>query len=272
MTLPQGFNEYEHLQDLMRREHNKAVNLWFRNQPDNDLSKPKSALKHACLIKDNDTSVMTMMRLWMFEVTVGRTQAIQRPVYAIPEQEVQTNWKYKPQITLYFLEPYNREAHGNGEPRADAEISFRLIGETNESMTRALAEKLAREIKNEFAKPVFEWSKGWFKCTYLDTEKGYDLRLYVKSKHEGERVVKQVLKIQNHTFDRDNFQFIDHDRSYPANPGTHRVYGQIRKKYTKRPRVDVKFKYAQLKIQGLPNAINLVATSGTRLRSVIEQV
>lgn len=272
MSLPQSFSEFNHLKDLVKKEHNKVVQAWFRKQKDDDLSTAKGGLKHACLIKDNDSALTIQMRLWLFEVTVGRMQAIQRPVYAIPEQEVQTNWKYKPQVTLYFLEPYNSEAHGQGESKAEAEISFRLVAETSESMTRAKAEKLAREIKNEFAKPVFEWGKGWYKCTYLDAERGYDLRLFVKSKVEGERVVRQVLKIQNHPFERDNFQFIEHDRSYPANPGTHRVYGQTRKKYTKRPRVDVKFKYAQLKIQGLPNAINLVATGGTRLRSVIEQV
>ncbi len=272
MALPEGFSEFEHLQDLVRKEQNKVVRAWFKNQADDDVSTPKAGLKHACIIKDEDSASMTQMRLWLFEVTIGRMQAIQRPVYAIPEQEIQSNWKYKPQITLHFLEPYDNETHGQGESRAEAEISFRLMGETSESITRVKAERLAIDIKNEFAKPLFSWSKGWFKCTYLDVDKGYDLRLFVKSKTEGERVIKQVLKIQNHTFDRDLFQFVEHDRSYPANPGTHRVYGQTRKKYVKRPRVDVNFKYAQLKIQGLPNAINLVATGGTRLRSVIQQV
>lgn len=273
MTLPQGFNEYEHLQDLVRREHNKAVNLWFRNQPDNDLSKPKSALKHACLIKDNDTSVMTMMRLWLFEVTVGRAQAIQTPVYGIPVQELQSVAKFKPQIKLFFREDYDKETHDTQKmSRLEGEITFRLVNESSSTITRTQSEQLARVIKNAFTKPnIFTWEKGWFKCTYLDYEKGYDLRLLVKSKAEGEKVVKQVLSIQNHSFERENFQFIDHDKTFSVNPGTHRVYGKTVKKPTQRRRSDVKFRYAQLLIWGQPNPVNLVSVGG-RFKQVIERV
>lgn len=273
MPLPENFNEFEHLQDLIRKEHNKAVKNYFKNQEDNDISTPKAGLKHACLIKDEDTSTMTVMRMWLFEITVGHAQAVQRPVYGIPITEAQTNWKFKPQICLKFLEPYDHELHGKGEARAEGEISFRLMHETSESITRPEVERLALKIKQELAKPTaFVWSKGWFKSTYQDFDRGYDFRLYVKSKAEAKQVIEKVLSIQGHPFERDYFQFIEHDRTYPANPGTHRVYGQTRKKYVKRPRVDVKFRYAQLIIQGLPNAINLVAMPGVRLRSVIEQV
>lgn len=272
MPLPVNFNEFEHLQDLIRKEHNKAVKNYFKNQDDDDISTPKAGLKHACLIKDEDSASMTQLRLWLFEVTVGHTQSIQRPVYGIPVTEVQANWKYRPQVTLKFLEPYDEETHGKGESRAEGEISFRLMKETSETISRPEVEKLALKIKQELARPTaFTWSKGWFKSTYQDFERGYDLRLLVKSKIEAEQVVKKVLSIQEHPFDRDLFQFVEHDRTYPVNPGTHRVYGQTRRKYNKRPRVDVKFRYAQLIIQGLPNAINLVAMPGVRLRSVIEQ-
>lgn len=272
MPLPANFNEFEHLQDLIRKEHNKAVRNYFKNQEDEDISTPKSGLKHACVIKDEDSASMTLMRLWLFEITVGHAQSIQRPVYGIPVTEVQSNWKFKPQVMLKFVESYDEETHGKGEPRAEGEISFRLMNQTSESITRQDVERLALKIRQELARPAFVWSKGWFKSTYQDFERGYDFRLLVKSKTEAELVIKKVLSIQDHTFNRDYFQFVEHDRTYPANPGTHRVYGQTRKKYNKRPRVDVSFRYAQLTIQGLPNAINLVAMPGTRLRSVIEQV
>jgi hypothetical protein len=272
MPLPEGFSEWENLQDLVRLEHNKVVRAYFKNQADNDISTPKARLKHSCLIKDEDTVAMTQLRLWLFEVTCGHMQAVQRPVYGIPVQEFQPDRKFKPQIKLFFLEPYDPDVHDTGPAQTEGEITFRLMNESSETISRANAEQLARKIKQVFATPPFKWEKGWYKTTYLDAERGYDLRLLVKSKAEGERVVRQVLDIQSHPFDRDYFQFVEHDRTYPVNPGTHRVYGKNVKKFIKRRRADVTFRYAQLLVWGLPNPINLVATGNSRLRSVIERV
>ena len=274
MPLPEGFNEWENLQDLIRLQHNKDVRDFYKNQPDDDISTPKARLKHTCLIKDEDTSVMTLIRMWLFEITVGHAQALQRPVYGIPVREVQANWKFKPQVKLYFLEKHDEEIHDgkNKIPQLEGEITFRLMQETSESINRATAVFLAKKIKSIFAIPAFVWEKGWYKATYFDAERGYDLRLLVKNKSEGTRVIKSVLEIQGHSYNNDYFQFVEHNRSYPLNPGTHRVYGKTVKKPIKRRRADVKFRHAQLLIQGQQNPINLVATSGTRLRNVIEKV
>lgn len=271
MPLPNNFSEWENLQDLILKDHNKDVRQYFKNQADNDISTPKARLKHTCLIKDEDTALMTLIRLWLFEITVGKAQSLQTPIYGIPVQEYQREIKFKPQVRLYFREPYNKDKHNTGTSRVNGEITFRLVNESSDTISRTKAEKLAREIKNEFAKPIFTWEKGWYKSTYLDLENGYDLRILVKSKTEGERIVKQVLKIQNHTFVKDNFQFIQHDRNYPINPGTHRVYGQTVQKWRKRPLAGLKFSYAQLLIHGRIKPVNLVSVGG-RLKSVIEKV
>lgn len=271
MTLPNTFSEWENLQDLVLKDHNKDVREYFKNQADNDISTPKARLKHTCLIKDEDTALMTLMRLWLFEITVGRAQSLQTPIYGIPVQELQRDVKFKPQVRLYFKESFDKDIHKNGITQVRGEITFRLINETSETISRAKAEKLARDIKNELATPVFTWEKGWFKATYLDSTNGYDLRLFVKSRTEGERVIKQVLKIQNHNFNKDYFQFIEHDRTYSTNPGTHRVYGQTVKQWRKRPRANLKFIYAQLLIYGRIKPVNLVSVGG-RLQSVIEKV
>ncbi|WGV23470.1 hypothetical protein [Halotia branconii] len=273
MPLPEGFDEWENLQDIVRLEHNKAVRAYFKNQPDDDISNPKPRLKHSCLMKDDDTDVMTMMRMWLFEVTIGRLEAVQRPVYGVPWFDVQSERTFKPQVKLFFLEPYNFEIHSNeSTPQAEGEITFRLMNESSESISRTDAETLARKIKSVFATPPFVWHKGRFKCTYSDKERGYELKLLVPSKTEGERIIRAVLDIQNHSLDRDYLQFIDNDRVYSNNPGTHRVYGRTVKKFVRRRTSDVKFRYAQLFIWGKQNPVNLVAVSGSRLRSVIERV
>lgn len=273
MPLPNGFSEWEHLQDLIRLQHNKSVQAYFKNQLDDDVTTPKASLKHGCTIKDTDTAVMTLLRLWLFEVTVGHAAALQRPVYGMPVQEFQSDRKFKPQVKLYFLEPYiSNESPRDTLARTEGEITFRLMNESSETIGRADAERLARRVRQVFATPAFVWEKGWYKTTYLDEQRGYDLRLLVKSRAEGERVVRQVLEVQEHPFDRDYFQFVEHDRSYPQNPGTHRVYGRTVPKPARRRRVDVRFKYSQLFIWGMPNPINLVATADSKLKSVIERV
>lgn len=272
MPLPDGFSEWEHLQDMVRRDHNKAVKEYFKNQPDDDLSTPKSSLKHACLIKDEDTTPMTQMRMWLFEITIGHAQSVQTPIYGIPVQEFQRDVKYKPQVKLYFKEKFDSNGNDNRTSLSRAEITFRLMDETSETITRTKAEQLAKNIKREFGTPIFVWEKGWYKATYLDVAHGYDLRLLVKSKLEAIRIIKQVLQIQSHTYNNDYLQYVEHDRTYSLNPGTHRVYGNTVKKIVQRPRVDVRFKYAQLLIWGRVNPINLVATGDNRLRSVIERI
>lgn len=271
MPLPEGFNEFEHLQDMIRREHNKAVQAYFKNKIDNDISTPKAALKHACLIKDSDTATMTLLRQWLFEVNVGHMQAVQTPIYGTPIPQVQSTFKFNPQVKLFFKESHITEAVKQGYSQTTGEITFRLMNKTSETITRTDAESLAREIKKEFTTPIVTWAKSKYVCTYLDNEKGYQIRIHVQSKTEGERLIKKVLLIQNHTFDNTKFQFVENNKVIPAVPGTHKVYGRTIKKERERPSTDIKFRYAQLLIWGQVNAVNLVSVGG-RLKSVIERV
>jgi hypothetical protein len=272
MPLPANFNEIENLQDLIRLEHNKAVKAWFKNQDDNDVSTPKSRLKHSCLIKDSDSQLTSISRMWLFEVIVGRAQSIQAPIYGIPVVEHQRNVEFKPQVKLYFRERLPPTATDRTNP-ATGEITFRLMDESGATYTRAKAERMARDIKREFASPnIFVWEKGIYYYYYRDFERGYDLRLLVKSKSEGERVAKAVLGIQGHPFSDDNSDFTENTRAYPMNPGNQTIYGQSVPKPVKRPRADVRFRYAQLLIHGRLKVINLVATPEAALKEVIERL
>jgi hypothetical protein len=271
MPLPDDFNEWEFLQDTVRRWHNKAVGQWFKNQEVNDISTPKAALRHACTMKNSDTSTMTMMRLWLFEVTAGHTQSLQTPIYGIPVQELQRESKFRPQIKLYFKEPYDFEKHGDGTEQVRGEIGFRIMNKTAETISRADAVEYAREIKAEFATPPLIWKKGKYKCTYLDLDNGFDLRLLCASKAEGISTIQSVLKILDKIYSDNNFQFIENTKEFPVNPGTHRVYGKTVKKFRQRPTADVKFTHAQLLIPGQVKPVNLVGLNG-RLKSAIENV
>ncbi|WP_017656231.1 hypothetical protein [Fortiea contorta] len=270
MSLPQNFNEWEHLQDTVRRWHNKAVNQYFSKTPADSLETPKASLRVACTMKDGDTSTMTMMRMWLFEVTAGRLQSVQAPVYGIPVTEHQRGVEFKPQVKLYFRERLSPTSDRLNP--ATGEITFRLMNETGQSYTRAKAEEMARDVKREFGEPIFVWDKGIYYYYYRDFERGYDLRLLVKSKSEGERIAKKVLAIQNHPFNDDFSDFQQHTRTYSMNPGIQTIYGQSVKKPIKRPTVEVRFRYAQLLLHGRIKVINLVATPEAALKQVIQRL
>ncbi|MBC6436217.1 hypothetical protein FM036_45640 [Nostoc sp. HG1] len=214
---------------------------------------------------------MTILRKMLFEFDAGHAQSLQAPIYGIPVTELQRDFKFKPQIKLYFKEAYDFKKHGDGTEQVRGEIGFRIMNKTAETISRSDAVEYAREIKAEFALPPLIWKKGKYKCTYFDLENGFDLRLLCLSKAEGISTVQSVLKILDKTYSDNNFQFIENTKEFPTNPGTHRVYGRTVKKFRERPTADVKFTHAQLLIPGQVKPVNLVGLNG-RLRSTIENV
>jgi hypothetical protein len=48
-------------------------------------------------------------------------------VYGIPVEEFQRDSRFKPQIVLYFREPYIYEKHKDGLGRVKGEITFRVV-------------------------------------------------------------------------------------------------------------------------------------------------
>lgn len=270
MALPDGFSPWEHLQDQVMRQHNKLVRAYFSRQPDNDISTPKRSLKHACMIQESDTTAMVQMRMWLFEVTVGHASSLHPPIYGMPVYEVQTSWKFRPQIKLHFQEKSSDVEQGYWP--LTGEISMRLMDEKSEDMSRTKAERYATKIKQLFATPLFEWKKGWVKCLYKDLERGYDFRLLVVSKAEGKRIVEQALDIQGHSPKWDLFSSQENESpasAYPNNPGNWRLYGKIRKKPRKRGRGTVRFRSAELHIWGLAEPLTLVDATRRKRRAIL---
>ncbi|MEA5619514.1 hypothetical protein VB711_16945 [Cronbergia sp. UHCC 0137] len=274
MPLPEDFDSWTHLKDMVQKHHNKLVKKYFKNTPDDDISTAKGGIKKGCIIEDEDTVNYVLMRMWLFEITAGHAQSIQAPIYGMPVQEFQRDTKFNPQVYLYFSQTERNDDDDNSDVVTPAKgtITFKIKDETSATWTRAKSETLARQIKEEFATPPYIWKKGWFKCTYQDIEEGYDLRPLVFSRAEGVELVRKVLSIRNDVYNDDNFQFIAHDKVYSPNPGTHTVYGRVSKKPVKRPRIDVKFTHAQLHLYGRYKPVNLVAMQWTRLKEVIELV
>jgi hypothetical protein len=268
MPLPNGFSEWEHLQNQILRIHNKQVRDYFSDiTVDDDLATPRSSLRHACLMKDEDTSVMTQLRLWLFEVTAGHAKSLQPDIYGIPTDTFQDHVTFKPQIALHFYEDADEVEPGYQQIRS--EIRFRLMGETSETVSEPQARTLATKINSLLGSAGgYRWHKGRIKCIYKEPSKGYNLTLHAFSESEGKRVIEQILDIQSHTPDWDNLVLSQLANTPPTIPPSKRIYGKIRKLPRTRPVGYVRFRRAELHLWGLPKPLILVDKTG-RFRNAI---
>lgn len=196
-----------------------------------------------------------------------------QPVYGIPIPSFQEARKFKPQISMHFLEnklPNNEYAQVTGE------ISFRLMNEQSETLTESKIKQYASKIKSRFtnAGRGFIWRKGRNLYTYADIPKGYTFKVLALDLNEAQLLVENVLDIQNHSPDWELMkknEAIEPGERYPTVPKKKVILGQSVRMPRQRPLADVVFQNAFLHVHGLPKPICLVDRTG-RIPGAIESV
>ncbi|NJM90666.1 MAG: hypothetical protein HC847_29650 [Hydrococcus sp. RU_2_2] len=240
---------------FLRDAYNKEVKRWFRELGDIDdpnFTTSRGAVMAACLIAAGDSQNMTLIKMETFRRVVQRTHL--RPhVYGMPTTELQVIRRFKPQIQLHFMQDSKRNYEISKSP-AIGQISFRLMNETSESITRGEVERLANAIKREFmALNGYVWSKGRLMATYTDREKGYQLQLLCYNESEAKTLIGKVLGIQNHPFERKRLSLNKNDdelSAYPGIPQTVTILGKSEREPKRRPVADVRFTHAELHLYG----------------------
>jgi len=275
MAIPTNFTEFEHLQSTILRVHNQIVREEFSDITGNDLdlAVPRSSLRWACLLKDNDTCDMMIQRFLLFYFTLRRAQDLQQPFYGIPLDDLHASRKFKPQITLYFKEDLN-DLEDDTRPTW-GEISFRLMNESSVTIAKPELLALANKIKTVFGPANgYIWKKGRKLYSYTEKDKGYQLQLLCRDDSTAKQLINKVLDIQNHTPD---WKFLksniadDENGSFPYNPGNHTILGKSYKKPRRRPMVDVRFQYATATIWGINKPIALYDRSFTFLDALVDE-
>lgn len=259
MALPAEFSAWEHLQSLLRIYHNKLVREEFSDiTADDDLSVPRGSLKLGCLLQDDDTVDMTILRFWLFFLHTRKAQDFQAPLYAIPVHDHDERQKYRPQVTLYFTQD-DDSVPSNRRP-SSAEISFRLTNETPQTLTEGDLNTLANRIKTEFGTANgYRWRKGRLLVTYKSPEQGLNLQIYAFNETEAREVINKVCDAALKPFSDDNMVIHESRKTFTNTPGTQIIIGKSRQKPLERPQVYVRFRRATLSVHGLPNPITLVA-------------
>lgn len=213
------------------------------------------------VLKPAITQLMAMHQLLL--------ENMDRGLYTIPVTTFQDQYTFAPQIKLVFYQLMNETR--KGIPRVTGEIAYRVVGETEETFTPANAKVRALNIKALFTEPaLFVWQKGKEIASYLDRKQGYDFRLYVKNELEAKKIITQVMAIENKTPNWNNLRLSISRATYPEIPGTKRIYGVQRTLPRRRPLEDIKFRYAEMHLWGLPKPITLIDTLGNREEPLVK--
>lgn len=190
--------------------------------------------------------------------------------YSIPVNTFQDFFDFHPQVTLVFQQTYG-EANPNATPDpddikrpVDGEISYRIMGETYETMTPEKALAIAQKIKAKFAIPICQWNKGVFIYTYLDERKGYKFKIYSASEAQARTLIEMTLDLAGETPNWDLLREHISKKNYPVKPDKKTIYGVVKRTPRRRPIETVRFKYAEMHVWGVPTAITLVDTTGRR--------
>lgn len=268
MPLPEGFSSWEHLQQTLMQVQNRIVREEFNDLGDeswdDDITTSRGSLRVASTLRDEDSGLETLTKLLFFYVVLRKAADLQAPIYGIPVTTFQDSVKFLPQVRLFFLEDSHDVEHGFSP--VEAEMTFRLIGETSETLTKQDATTIANKIRTLFcAGNGFTWKKGREVWTYKNPAQGYNLRLLAWNETEAKKVIEQVLDVRSHSPNWDKYlDGTTKKKTFATVPGTHLLYGKTRRKPRERPIATVRFRYAELKLHGLPNDIQLVDRTGFR--------
>lgn len=266
-------NPTEHLQDSIRRLYRREVREWFKDlnfDEELDITVPRTSLAQACDHDNDDSMIVTLARMLLFESLRGRFQALLAGIAGDNDDTGTTRLKphilrkSRPQIILYFFEDVADVQPGYAP--VDGRISFRLMSHTAETITPAIAQTFATRVKSNFALGNgYIWKKGREMYSYTDWEKGYQLQLLTRNETDARDLVNQVLDIQTDTPDWKNFNSSENAEpagSFPPVPELEYIYGSTRRLPRRRPVADVRFQYAVLVVPGLAYPITLVDRSG----------
>lgn len=265
MSLPSGFSEFEHLQGIYRKSINQVVREEFSDQTwediNPDVTTPRGALRWACTHKDDDSAAMTQMRTDLFYIVLRKAADLHPPMYTMPVDTYRDEISIFPQITLLFRE--DAEDVDDAFRPLRSEVSFRLIGQTYETFSRADAIAKGQKIKQLFGGGGgYRWKRGRKKCLYLDKSKGYDFRLQSIDVAEAKRVIEQTLDINGHTPNWEHFSEVSKNKTYRTTPEYKQVLGKRVAQPTSGRIGYVRFRWAELKMNELANPVVLCDLTG----------
>lgn len=279
-----GFDSLKHLLKITARTQALIVKRTFSDITEDDLAiasqiqgvnqktneqGPKysqMAMRLACTPTEDDSLTTIILKLFLFYFIFRRVRELYPEIYGLPSMTLHETMRFLPQVLLYFSE--DPEDTDEDFSPIDAQITFRLVGESPTSITQQMVNSIANKIFSTFTNngngPLYFWKKGQQKLTYRDNDLGYNFQINCFDVQGGISLVRDVLSIRNHSFESLNLTKSQYDGNLPTIPGTTNILGKSVRKPRQRPTGEVRFRYAELHIHGLAAPICLVDTTGRR--------
>ncbi len=189
------------------------------------------------------------------------------------------NRRYRPHIRLHFLEDTTFNQVGSnpstyqGRRRLSGSITFRIMNETSETISKGELIRIGTAIKNSFgANGGYTWEKGKELYTYADWDKGYQLQILAKNSSQPRDIISKILALQNHTPD---WVFLSKSGSeseierYPDLPQTKIILGEQVTLKRVRPLVQVRFRYADAKVHLLTQPVVLYDLTNKKIGALV---
>lgn len=271
MAIPLNFSPWEHLQRVVQNSFNRRVRQEFPDLEEIDdlnLAVPRQSLKLACLVDDDDTADMVLIRLIFFFLVLRGGVDMWPEMYTIPTDRYQQTMRFAPQVTLLFREDLDDVEQGYRP--IEAEISFRLKNETPQTLTQAECLSLANRIRTEFATGGgYRFRKGRTKLAYRDRENGYQFSVFAFSEAEGRQVINKVLDLQNDSLDGSKLTISELGSPPPIVPPIDFILGESQRLPRIRPVGTVRFQRAELHVWGIQKPVILVDRTGRSLTALV---
>lgn len=276
MTLPDGFSEFEHLQSLVKQVHNREVRDAFSDLGGEewlpDISTPRASLRHGCTIKDDDNIATINMRMWLYFLHLRRAKDLQPTIIGNIVGNFDPQRKYRPQLGFYFKEDEGDVE--DGYDPVEGTITFRLMSETTETLTKARLRTIAQKIKTEFdVSNGFIWRKGKDLASYVDKKNGFQFQLLVRNKTDAKELIGKLLDCVAKT---PNWKYLSYKESdeptstFPTIPSNQTILGEVYKEPRRRPIASVRFQYAYCKVWGRPTPVILFDRSFAHLNALVD--
>lgn len=242
-------NISEQVQSFIRLYINKLIKEDFKDIDDIDINNldvniPRQAIKLICIHNDNDSMLITIVRLLIYGFFVYFPSY--QEGYNIPYFWLQENMDFIPQIIFYFKD--DPDTRINPKKPLEAQTSMRLpfIDVTSITAKREL-ELISNKILVTMAN--FKFNKGVIKYSYIDKFKKVNMSCFVTSKGEAIDLFKNILLCFDFPYDDNNVTEHKSEKNFTVTEKK-KVFGQVYEIERRRVGI-VKFDNATLHISGV---------------------
>ncbi|WP_017652295.1 hypothetical protein [Fortiea contorta] len=262
---------FEHLQQTYKTEFNRRVDRYFKDVNGNgDLSSPRSSLKLACRITDNDNDAMMNMRHNLFFNVIGYSRKNLAVVYG-------SKFDNAPPVAghpqLFFVFSQDDSASPPEESPIQHEKSVRLMkfscasGNAKPAITKANMTEIANEIKSSFLSggKGITYTCGNKSASYTDPDNGFPKGNYilVNSKSDGSEIYQKICNVIDVPFYSDRVLLNDPDKpsTTTATAGKVTILGKQVQNRRYRPVAVLRFRSAYISLGNLVPPVFLLDTT-----------